>query len=110
MPDPVRPAHGPHPAPFTRLSGGLIPPFCPVTPSLAELMDPGVIGAAAKVKQDKAGAGQRIEAIKLLATVDCTYWPEAEEALIGPCGPTATSASGSRPPWPWAAGAAAPAR
>ena len=46
-------------------------------------MDPGVIGAAAKVKQDKAGAAQRIEAIKLLATVDCTYWPEAEEALIG---------------------------
>ena len=69
--------------PFTRLSGGLIPPFCPTTPSLAELMDPGVIGAAAKVKQDKAGAAQRIEAIKLLATVDCTYWPEAEEALIG---------------------------
>jgi hypothetical protein len=42
--------------PFTRLSGGLIPPFCPITPSLAELQDPGVIGAAAKVKQDKAGA------------------------------------------------------
>src|SRR5207248_1807323 len=70
-------------APFSRFSGGLIPPFCPLTPSLAELMDPGVIGAAAKVKQDKAGAAQRIEAIRLLAGVDCTYWPEAEEALIG---------------------------
>jgi hypothetical protein len=70
-------------SPLSRLSGGLIPPFCPVTPSLAELMDPGVIGAAAKVKQDRAGAAQRIEAIRLLAEVDCNYWPEAEEALIG---------------------------
>lgn len=69
--------------PISNISGGLIPPFCPITPSLAELQDPGVIGAAAKVKQDRAGAAQRIEAIKLLAGVDCTYWPEAEEALIG---------------------------
>lgn len=69
--------------PMSNLTGGLIPPFCPTTPTLAELQDPGVIGAAAKVKQDQAGAAERIEAIKKLATVDCTYWPEAEEALIG---------------------------
>jgi hypothetical protein len=70
-------------APFTRLSGGLIPPYCPGTPSLAELLDPGPIGAAAKVKQDRAGAEERIKAVKYLGTVDCHYWPEAEEALIG---------------------------
>jgi hypothetical protein len=70
-------------APLTAISGGLIPPFCPLTPSLAELQDPGVIGAAAKVKQDRAGAAQRIEAIKVLSGVDCSFWPEAEETLIG---------------------------
>jgi hypothetical protein len=69
-------------SPFNKLSCGLIPKFCPDTPSLAELQDPGPIGAAAKVKQDRAGAEERIKAVKYLAAVDCHYWPEAEEALI----------------------------
>jgi hypothetical protein len=69
-------------SPISRLSCGLIPPFCPPTPSLAELQDPGAVGAAAKVKQDRAGAEERIKAVKYLATVDCHYWPEAEDALI----------------------------
>ncbi len=70
-------------SPLSTLSCGLIPEFCPSTPSLAELQDPGAIGAAAKVKQDRAGAEERIKAVKYLATVDCHYWPEAEDALIG---------------------------
>ncbi|MGL4423825.1 MAG: HEAT repeat domain-containing protein, partial [Gemmataceae bacterium] len=69
--------------PISGLTGGLISPFCPTTPSLAELQDPGAVGAAAKVKQDRAGAEERIKAVRYLGGVDCHYWPEAEEALIG---------------------------
>ncbi len=69
--------------PLTKLTGGLIPPFAPKTPSVAELKDPGPVGAAAKAKLDRAGAEERIKAVKYLATLDCHYWPEAEEALIG---------------------------
>lgn len=68
--------------PLSVLSGGLISPLCPTTPSLAELQDPGAIGAAAKVKQDRAGAEDRVKAVRYLGTVDCHYWPEAEDALI----------------------------
>jgi hypothetical protein len=70
-------------APISTLSGGIIPPFCPVVPSIAELMDPGAIGAASKAKLDRAGAEERIKAVKYLGTLDCHYWPEAEDALIG---------------------------
>ena len=69
--------------PFSKLTGGVIPPFAPKTPSVAELKDPGPVGAAAKAKLDRAGAEERIKAVKYLATLDCHYWPEAEEALIG---------------------------
>ena len=69
--------------PFSKLTGGVIPPFAPKTPSVPELKDPGPVGAAAKAKLDRAGAEERIKAIKYLATLDCHYWPEAEEALIG---------------------------
>ena len=69
--------------PFSKLTGGIIPPFAPKTPSIPELKDPGAVGAAAKAKLDRAGAEERIKAIKYLATLDCHYWPEAEEALIG---------------------------
>jgi hypothetical protein len=68
--------------PLSILSGGLISPFCPTTPSLAELQDPGAVGAAAKVKQDRAAAEDRMKAVKYLGSVDCHYWPEAEEALV----------------------------
>ncbi|QEL15774.1 hypothetical protein [Limnoglobus roseus] len=70
-------------APISTLSGGVIPPFCPIVPSVAELLDPGVVGAASKAKLDRAGAEERIKAVKYLGTLDCHYWPEAEEALIG---------------------------
>ncbi|OWK45455.1 hypothetical protein [Fimbriiglobus ruber] len=82
--------------PLSNLTCGIILQYCPALPSLAQLMDPGAIGAASKVKMDRAGCQERIKAIKYLATVDCHYWPEAEEALIGALRATATSASGSR--------------
>lgn len=69
--------------PLSKLTGGLIKPFPPQAPALAELMDPGAVGAAAKVKFDRLQAKQRIEAVKYLGTVDCHYWPEAEDALVG---------------------------
>ncbi len=69
--------------PLTKLTGGIIPPFAPKIPSVAELKDPGAVGAAAKAKLDRAGAEERVKAIKYLGTLDCHYWPEAEEALIG---------------------------
>lgn len=69
-------------SPMSKLTGGLIPGFCPTTPTLAELLDPGPIGAAAKVKQDRASAEARAAAIEYLGSVDCHYWPEAEDALI----------------------------
>ena len=70
-------------APISTLSGGIIPPFCPIVPSIAELLDPGPVGAASKAKLDRAGAEERVKAVKYLGTLDCHYWPEAEEALIG---------------------------
>ena len=69
--------------PISKLTNGLVPPFPPETPTLAELMDPGAVGAAAKVKQDRLAAGKRMKAVQYLGTVDCHYWPEAEEALVG---------------------------
>lgn len=70
-------------APLTKLSGGLIPPLVPNTPTLAELQAPGAVGAAAAVKLDRAGAEDRMKAVEYLAGVDCATWPEAEEALGG---------------------------
>src|SRR5262245_5758162 len=56
--------------PLTFLSGGILQPFCPLTPSAAELADPGAVGAAAKVKKDEAEAAERKKAVRLLGTVD----------------------------------------
>ncbi|HEX4611690.1 MAG TPA: HEAT repeat domain-containing protein, partial [Urbifossiella sp.] len=69
-------------APASKLSLGLIPPFCPGTPTLQQLLDKGAIGAASKVKMDKLNAKKRKQAVEALKDVDCHYWPEAEEALI----------------------------
>lgn len=68
--------------PLSKITGGLIPPFPPATPSLAELQAPGPVGAMAKVKLDREAAGERIEAVRYLGKVDCHYWPEAGDALI----------------------------
>jgi hypothetical protein len=67
---------------LTVLSGGLIPPFCPTTPSAADLADPGAVGAASAIQADEAGAPKRRAAVRYLGTVDCHYWPEAEDALV----------------------------
>ncbi len=68
--------------PISKVTFGIIPPFCPITPSLQELLAPGPIGAASKVKMDKLNAEKRKQAVEELKDVDCHYWPEAEEALI----------------------------
>ncbi len=76
-------------APYSTLSGGLIPQFCPTVPSDADVAalaaqgGPNSAGAvAAKVKQDEAEAKARRAAVRYLATVDCHYWPDAEVAII----------------------------
>lgn len=68
--------------PLSKVTKGIIPPFPPKTPSLAELQAPGPVGAAAKLKLDRAAAGERVKAVKELGTADCHYWPEAEDALV----------------------------
>jgi hypothetical protein len=39
------------------------------------------VGAAALVRKDEAAAAARRAAVRYLGTVDCNWWPEAEEAL-----------------------------
>jgi hypothetical protein len=69
--------------PFAALSGGLIQDHCAI-PTAAELAlppdSPG--GAAAKIKADELAAAARRQDVRYLGTVDCSRWPEAEEALI----------------------------
>jgi hypothetical protein len=69
--------------PMSAMSGGLIPTFCPAI-SPADLAKPAdsAEGAAARAKADEADAKARREAVRFLGTVDCHYWPEAQEALI----------------------------
>jgi hypothetical protein len=73
--------------PFSALTGGLLPnSICP-TPDQAnprDLQQPAdsALGAAARIKQDEAGAKERANAVRYLATVSCKIYPEAEEALI----------------------------
>ena len=69
-------------APVTALSGGLVPGFCPLTPSPADLAKQGAEGMAAKVKADEADAKARRAAVRYLGTVDCHYWPEVQDALV----------------------------
>lgn len=70
-------------SPMSRLSGGLIPPLCSPIPTAGDLLDPGAIGANSKAKMDKANAEKRKKAVEELGMLDCHYWPEAEDALIG---------------------------
>ena len=76
-------------APYSSLSGGLIPQLCPTVPSdadiaaLSKMGGPnGASAVAAKVKQDEAEAAARRAAVRYLSTVDCHYWPDAEVAII----------------------------
>jgi hypothetical protein len=69
-------------SPLTCFSGGVIPAFCPTTPSAAQQAQPGAAGAAAQIQADTAASKARVAAVEYLATVDCHYWPEAEKTLI----------------------------
>ena len=76
--------------PLTLASGGLIGPICPPLLSdsdLQKLLGPDSTASdaektAAAIKADEAGAAKRRAAIRYLGTVDCHYYPEAQDALI----------------------------
>ncbi len=68
--------------PMSAMSGGIIPNFCPTTPTAEDLAKPGVEGASAQAKKDAAEAKARRSAVRYLGTLDCRYYPEAEGALI----------------------------
>ncbi len=70
-------------SPLAQLRQRILPNSRLKSPSLAELQAPGAVGAASQVKLDRANAEKRMAAVEYLGTVDCHYWPEAEEALIG---------------------------
>jgi hypothetical protein len=67
--------------PLTFATGGIIPPFCPIVPSAADLAKPGVGGAADAIKKDALEAKVRREKVRFLGTVDCRYYPDAIGAL-----------------------------
>jgi len=69
-------------APISGLTGGVIPMFCPEMPGLKDLAKPGVMGEAAAVKKDALEAKARRDAVRLLGTVDCRYYADAEGKLI----------------------------
>lgn len=68
--------------PLTALTGGVIPPFCPVMPTEADLKKPGVAGAADVAKKDALEAKARQGAVRYLGTLDCRYYPDAALALV----------------------------
>ena len=63
--------------PLTFATGGIIPPFCPIVPSAADLAKPGVGGASDAIKKDALEAKPRREKVRFLGTVDCRYYPDA---------------------------------
>ncbi|MFO0947228.1 MAG: hypothetical protein U1D30_15005 [Planctomycetota bacterium] len=67
--------------PLTMLSGGCIK-CCPDLPNNNQLNQAGAAGACAQIEKDTIEAKQRVEAVQCLASVDCRYWPEAEQQLI----------------------------
>lgn len=69
-------------APISAMTGGVIPPFCPIMPSAKDLAKEGTEGAAANAKKDALEAKERVKAVRYLGTLDCRYYPEAELALI----------------------------
>ena len=68
-------------APLTGFTGGVIPPFCPVMPSPADLQKPGVAGAAAAAQKEALEAKERRDAVRFLGTLDCRYFPDASVKL-----------------------------
>lgn len=69
--------------PAGALTGGALGPFCPgyFQEDLKKPAD-SAEGAAARVKKDEAEAKARRAAVRYLGTVDCHYWPEAQDALV----------------------------
>src|SRR5205809_804381 len=65
--------------PAAAVGVGGAPPL--ITADLAKPAD-SAEGAAARIEADEAGAAARKAAIRKLATVDCHYWPEAQDALV----------------------------
>jgi len=71
--------------PISAASGGLIQNRClknAIENDIAKKAPDSSEGAAARIKKDEAEAKARRMAVRFLGTVDCNYWPEAEEALI----------------------------
>jgi hypothetical protein len=70
--------------PMSAISGGLITNRCAANSIMNDLANQpldSAEGAAAAIKQDEADAKARRAAVRYLGTVDCSYWPEATEAL-----------------------------
>jgi hypothetical protein len=69
--------------PVSVFSGGLLPECCPLVNTM-DLLKPAdsAEGAAARIKADEAAAKARRAAVRYLGTVDCRYWPEAQDALV----------------------------
>jgi hypothetical protein len=69
--------------PIGAFSGGIIGPCCPlISPAALAMPADSPEGAAARAMADAAGVKARREAVRYLGTLDCHYWPEAQEALI----------------------------
>ncbi|QDU61778.1 hypothetical protein Pan216_26430 [Planctomycetes bacterium Pan216] len=68
-------------APITLATGGCIK-CCPVKPDAEDLAKPGAAGACAQLVKDTLEAAERIDYLRCMASVDCRYWPEAENGII----------------------------
>jgi hypothetical protein len=69
--------------PVGALTGGLLGNCCPPVNS-ADLNKPpdSAEGQAARIKKEEAEAKARREAVRYLSTVDCHWFPDAQDALI----------------------------
>lgn len=68
-------------APMTLMTGGLFSGLCPPSSAFGAGGSPAQQVASA-VAADEASAKERVAAVEYLATVDCHYWPDVEEAII----------------------------
>jgi HEAT repeats len=69
--------------PLNALGGGMLGSCCPAI-NPADLLKPpdSAEGLAARIKAEEADAKARRAAVRYLGTVDCRWFPEAEEVLI----------------------------
>lgn len=68
--------------PLSALTGGLVQGDSPHAGKYAGAGGSPAMGVAAKIKADAKQAAERREAVRFLGTVDCHYYPEAEQAII----------------------------